>query len=86
MRQEKYTADEQGDQEKLAVNKMAERFNDSEIPYKIRKVELLETVGLPIPKTEYFKKTETQLLKDRIIEELQLHDYPLIIRVACIPD
>jgi len=86
MRQEKYTADEKGDQEKLAVDKMVERFNDSEIPYKIRKIELLETVGLPIPKTECFKKTETQLLKDRIIEELQLHDYPLIIRVACIPD
>ncbi|MFH1233861.1 MAG: hypothetical protein V1649_04420 [Patescibacteria group bacterium] len=86
MGQEKYTINGQNDPEKLAIDKMVEKFNDPEIPYKIKKTELLETVGLPIPKTDYFKKTEIKLLKGKILEELQSHDYPLIIRVACIPD
>ena len=86
MEQEKYRINEQGDPEKLAINKMVERFNDPEIPYRIRRTEILEAVGLPTPKTDYLKKTEINLLKDKVSEELQSHDYPLIVRFACVPD
>ncbi|MDD4476608.1 MAG: hypothetical protein PHY40_00420 [Patescibacteria group bacterium] len=86
MRQEKYTMNEQGDPKELVVDKMIERFNDPEIPYKIKKTKLLETVGLPIPKTDYFEKTEIKLLEGKIFEELQAHDSPLVVRFACMPD
>lgn len=86
MRQEKYIITEQDDHEELITDKMVEKFNNIEIPYKIRKIELLETVELPIPKTDYFKRTEIELLRAKVLEELQLHNYPLIVRVACIPD
>lgn len=86
MEQEKYRINEQDDPEKLTIDAMVERFNSPEIPHKIGKTELLEAVGLPIPKTDYFKRTEINLLKDKISEELQSHDYPLIIRFACVPD
>jgi len=86
MEQEKYRINEQDNPEKIAIDKMVERFNNPEIPYKIRKAKILEAVGLPIPKTNYFEKTKINLLKDKILEELQSQDYPLIVRVACIPD
>ncbi|MEA3378348.1 MAG: hypothetical protein U9Q69_01790 [Nanoarchaeota archaeon] len=86
MEQEKYMITEQDDQKKSAINKMAEEFNNFEIPYKIKKTNLLEKVGLPTPETDYFKIEELNILKNKILEELQLHDSPLIVRLACIPD
>lgn len=86
MKQEKYIITEQDDQEELANDKIVEKFNNPEVPYKIKKTELLETVGLPTPKTDYFEKAEIEPLKNKILEELQSHNYPLIVRLACIPD
>ena len=86
MKQEKYIITEQDDQEELVINKMVEEFNNPEIPYKIKKANLLERVGLPIPETNYFKIEEINILKNEILEKLQLHENPLIVRVACIPD
>ena len=44
------------DQENLMVNKVVEDFNKIEIPLKIRKIKLLETMELPISKLTLSKK------------------------------
>ncbi|MFH1773071.1 MAG: hypothetical protein ABH818_01810 [Patescibacteria group bacterium] len=74
------------DQEELMLDKMAKDFNQPEIPLKIQKVKLLETVGLPISKMDFIKKENLDDLVGAISERLKHQDCPLIIRFACIPD
>lgn len=74
------------DREGLMIDRMVEDFNKPEIPLKISKIKLLETVGLPISKIDFIKKENTDGLENIILERLKNQDYPLIIRFACIPD
>lgn len=74
------------DQEEFISSKMVEKFNDHKVPYKIRKIELLEAVGLPTPKAEFFKTDDIEALKSVILKKLQSEDCSLILRVACNPD
>lgn len=48
------------DQEELMIDRMVEDFNKPEIPLKISKVKLLETVGLPISKIDFIKLWTTK--------------------------
>ncbi|MEK7564874.1 MAG: hypothetical protein AAB394_02985 [Patescibacteria group bacterium] len=74
------------DQENLMVNKVVEDFNKIEIPLKIRKIKLLETMELPISKIDFIKKEDADSLESMILKKFEYQDYPLIIRFACIPD
>lgn len=74
------------DQEELMLEKMAENFNQPEIPLKIKKIKLLETVGLPISRMDFIKRENFDDLAGAISERLKHQDCPLIIRFACIPD
>jgi len=74
------------DQEELILEKMAEDFNQPEIPLKIKKIKLLETVGLPISKMDFVKRENFDDLASVISERFKRQDCPLIIRFACVPD
>lgn len=67
--------------------RLFEKFNDRDIPYKIRKMELLKDVNLPVPNAEYFDKKNLQDLETAIINKITKDpETPLVIRVACVPD
>lgn len=69
-----------------SINRMVNKFENQNVPSKIRKIDLLEEAGLPIPKTDYFPKNEIQNLKDKIEERLRNGEDSLVIRIACVPD
>lgn len=83
MIQEKYTGE---DQEELFFDKAVEDFNNQEIPYKVRKIDLLRSVDLPIPKTDCFKREEINSLREQILKEVKADESSFIVRFACIPD
>lgn len=72
--------------EELIISKLVERFSDFSVPYKIRKTELLQSVGLPIPETHYFTKDNIDDLDSSAREILAKTHSPLVVRFACIPD
>lgn len=72
-------------QEEKRARTFVELYDNPNIPQKIKKIRLMEEVGLPIPKTDYFDKKELPSLKRKIIERLK-HNESLVVRVACIPD
>mgnify|MGYP001558344355 CR=1 FL=1 len=74
------------DQEDLMVNKVVEDFNKTEIPLKIRKIKLLETMELPISKIDFIKKEDVDSLESTVLEKFKYQNSPLIVRFACIPD
>lgn len=74
------------DQDKLVSDKMVEDFNQTETPLKIKKIKLLETVGLPISKMEFIKKENFDDFAGMVLERLRHQDCPLIVRFACMPD
>lgn len=63
-----------------------EKYLNSPLPLKIRKTELLRELGLPIPKSDFFPRTELAALKATILRRLSEDPRPLIVRVACAPD
>lgn len=83
---EKFNKMAENDREELMLEKMAEDFRQPEIPLKIKKIKLLETVGLPISKMDFIKKENFDDLAATISERLKHQDCPLIIRFACAPD
>lgn len=66
---------------------LAKRFQDENTAFKVRKIELLEEAGLPIPKSDILRPEEVGLLEEAILSR-RLEDpaTPLIIRFACVPD
>lgn len=73
-------------QEEPAIDKMVENFSASELPTKIKKIKLLEAVGLPISKMDFLNRDSVDHLEGLISERLENRDCPLIIRFACEPD
>lgn len=71
----------------LIISSLVESFKNKEIPYKIRKINLLMEANLPIPETSYFKKDEIFELKKEVIEKTKNNNNQhFVIRLACIPD
>ncbi len=82
----KENSNEISDQERLLLDQMVKEFEKSEIPLKIRKIKLLEMIGLPISKIDFLDKKNLVDLKKIIDEKLKQQDCPLMIRFACVPD
>lgn len=73
--------------EEKIYQRLLEKFSDVAIPYKIRKIELLKDVNLPVPKAEYFDRKNLGDLEQAIINKIaEDPETPLVIRVACVPD
>jgi hypothetical protein len=72
--------------EEFMLEKITRDFKQPEIPLKIKKIKLLETVGLPISKIDFIKRENFNDLISIILKRLKYQDSPLIIRFACIPD
>lgn len=67
--------------------KLTEDYGNQSVPFKIRKIELLKNVGLPVPSAEYFDTEDLDEIQENIRKKL--HDYPLnplILRFATIPN
>jgi hypothetical protein len=73
-------------EEDLVISSMIESFRNTEISYKIRKINLLKNAGLPIPETSCFKKGDIFELRDEVLKRIQGGSQNLVIRPACIPD
>ncbi|MFA5413181.1 MAG: hypothetical protein WC348_01390 [Patescibacteria group bacterium] len=73
-------------QEEPAIDKMVKNFSASEIPTKIKKIKLLEAVGLPTSKIDFLDREKIDCLESLISERLGSEDCPLIVRFACDPD
>ncbi len=72
--------------EEPAIDKIVENFSASEIPTKIKKIKLLEAVGLPISRMDFLVRGNIDRLESLILERLRNQDCPLIVRFACEPD
>lgn len=69
----------------------ASQIRDLEAPIKVKKLTLIEMVGLPTMKTDIFEARDIDALKRKILERLATattseHTAALTIRVACVPD
>lgn len=71
---------------KKGIDRIIKNFQDLEMPYKIRKMELMKSLNLPIPRSDFFSVRDIEDLKKRIEQRLLKGDGALIIRVACVPD
>jgi hypothetical protein len=68
------------------LKKIENEYINSKSPLKIKKTELLRELGLPIPRTDFFKRNELIALKEKVLQRITEEKRPLIIRVACVPD
>lgn len=68
------------------LEKIKEKYLNSSLPLKIAKTELLNDLGLPTPKTDFYPKTEIETLRNKILQRRTEEKRPLIVRVACVPD
>lgn len=73
-------------QEEPKSENIINNFNNIEIPLKIKKIKILETVGLPISQMDFLKRDDIGDLPALLSEKLKLSDGPLIVRSACVPD
>lgn len=71
--------------EKL-VDLLEENYLDLKTPLKIKKVELLKSVGLPVSKSEYFDASEIDNVGKAIDSRLGDGEESFMIRFACDPD
>ncbi len=65
---------------------LRESLEDRSLPDKIRKIELLKQVGLPIPETAIFSRESIDDALSYIHKVFDGKGKPLIVRVACVPD
>lgn len=62
----------------LVAISIAERFSRIDIPLKLRKMELMKDVGLPMPETDIFKRSQLKNLHETIVHRFR-PEAPLII-------
>jgi len=65
---------------------LAERFSDESEPLKVRKIELLQSLGLPTSNMDFFTPENIGDLCDQINLRRQNGEQSLMIRFACVPD
>ncbi|MDD5710901.1 MAG: hypothetical protein PHV43_02255 [Candidatus Colwellbacteria bacterium] len=72
----------QKDAEEHPLGHLVEEYDDESTPLKVRKINLLETVGLPISETDILSKDNKQEIKEKIIERLHGGDVSLVVRFS----
>jgi len=70
------------DPEECFLNNLVEKFNDEQVPLKIRKINLLEAIDLPIPKTDIISRKNELEIKEKISTRLRESNEPLIMRFS----
>lgn len=65
----------------------AKRFSGKEIPLKIRKLELLKEIGLPVKEGRYYERGAIDALREDLAQQFDSNrELSFVIRVACEPD
>jgi len=77
----KNTSNQEGAEEHFLKN-LVKSYDDEQIPLKIRKINLLERVNLPIPETDTINKNNRKEIKEKIVERLHKSNMPLIMRFS----
>lgn len=77
---------QQGEEGFFDIEKLAQNFSDQEVPMKIRKLNLLKEVGLPVPRVEILAASDLRSLERSIKDRIGRGELPLMIRFACNPD
>lgn len=67
------------------VEVLEENFLDLKVPLKIKKIELLKSLGLPVSESNYFDTDDMEGLKQAVTSRLD-GENALMVRFACDPD
>jgi len=71
---------------KLYIKNLVENFSREDTPLKVRKVELMDAVGMPLDQMYIFMASDLSRVYYLLNQEITSNQYPVVVRFACIPN
>lgn len=69
------------------IENAARRFREKGVPLKVKKLELLKEIGLPVKEGRYYDRASIDALREDLIQQFDVdNEASFVIRVACEPD